>query len=132
MKYCVLSAAGNDNANDNLNNIIFIIKETKLYIPIVTQSARDNQKLSKLLIKGFERSIYWNKYRTKSENKNTTNEYRYFLESNFVKVNNSNQDAYFKRFKTRRYHLPKSIIKNYNVIINEKSFYGQPIDSNVK
>ena len=63
------------------------IKDTRVYVPVVTLSARDNQKLSKLLSKGFERSVYWNEYKTKSENKNTTNEYRYFLESNFVGVN---------------------------------------------
>ena len=45
------------------------------------------QKLSKLLSKNFKRSIYWNKYKTKSENKNAANEYRYFLKSNFVGVN---------------------------------------------
>ena len=50
-----------------------------------------------MLSKGCERSIYWNERKTKSENKNTTNEYRYFLKSNFVGVNrlfvlvNSNQ-----------------------------------------
>ena len=45
--YCVLSANGNDNANDsdNANNIIFTIKDTKLYVPAVTLS--DNQKLIK-------------------------------------------------------------------------------------
>ena len=53
----------------------------------MTLSARDNQELSKLLSKGFERSFYWNGYKTKSENKNTTNEYRYFLKSSFVGVN---------------------------------------------
>ena len=78
----VLCAAGNDNTNVNPNNIIFTIKETKLYVPVVILSARDNQKLSKLLSKGFERSVYWNEYKTTHENKNTTNEYRYFLESN--------------------------------------------------
>ena len=52
--YWVLSAAGNDNANDNDDNIIFTIKDTKLYVPVVTLSARDNQKLTKLLSKGFE------------------------------------------------------------------------------
>ena len=51
-----MSAAGNDNTNDNLNDIIFAMKNTKLYVPIVTLSARDNQKLSKLS-KGFERSF---------------------------------------------------------------------------
>ena len=87
-KHCVLAAAGNDNTNDNLNNIIFTMKDKILYVPVVTLSVKDNQKLSKLLGKGFERSVYWNEYITKSENKNTINKYRYFLESNFFRVNN--------------------------------------------
>ena len=44
-KYCVLSPASNDNnvdENANANNIIFTIKGTKLYDPIVTLLARDN------------------------------------------------------------------------------------------
>ena len=76
-KYCVLSGATiENNNNDYANNIIFTIKDTKLYVPVVTLSARGNQKLSKLLSKGFDRSVYWNEYKTKSENKNTTDEYR--------------------------------------------------------
>ena len=47
-KYCVLSAAGADNTNANPNNIIFTIKDTKLYVAVVTLSTKDNQKLSKL------------------------------------------------------------------------------------
>ena len=45
------------------------------------------QKLSKLLSKGFERSVYLNEYQTKRENKSTGNEHRYFLKPNFVGVN---------------------------------------------
>ena len=52
------------------------MKNTKLYVPVVTLSAKDNQKLSKLLSKGLGRSVYWNDYKTKSENKNRTSEYR--------------------------------------------------------
>ena len=107
-KHFVLSAAVNDNFinNDNVNNNIFTIKATKLYVTVVTLSARDNQKLSKFLSKGFERLVCWNEYKTKSENKNTRNEFRYFLGSNFVGVNRlfglvySNQDDNSKRFKT--------------------------------
>ena len=129
-KYRVLFAAGNDNVNgnDDDNNLISTIKDTKLYVPVVTLLARDNQKLSKHLSKGFEWSVYWNEYKTKSENKNTRNEYRYFLESNFVGVNRllvlvySNQDDNAKRFKVKRYYLPKGIIDNYNVIISGKVF----------
>ena len=140
-KHCVLSVASTENGvnyNNNANNIIFTIKDTKLYIPVVTLLAKDNQKLSKLLSKGFQRSFYWNKYKTKSENKNTANEYRYFLESNFVRVNRlfvlvyTNEDATSKRFKAKRYYLRKRIIDNYNVIINGKKIYGQPVHSGIK
>ena len=123
-----MPVAGSDNANgsNDDNNIIFTIKDTKLYVPVVTLSARGNQKLSKLLSEGFERSAYWNEYKTKSDNKNTTTEFRFFLESNFVGVNRlfvlvySDQDAASRRFKAERYYLPKGINDNYNVISNGK------------
>ena len=54
-KYFVLPANGDDDDDANSNKIIFIIEDTKLYVPVVTLSAKDNQELSKLLIKGFER-----------------------------------------------------------------------------
>ena len=76
-----MCANGSDNTDGNPNTIIFTIKDTKLYVPVVTLLAQNNQKLSKLFSKGFERSVYWNEYKIKSNNKNTKNEYRYFLES---------------------------------------------------
>ena len=86
-KTSVLGGNENDNADANSDNNIFTIKDTKLYVPVVTLTAKDNQKLSNLLSKRFRRLVYWNEYKTKSENKITENEYRYFLKSNFVKVN---------------------------------------------
>ena len=63
-KYCIFSRAGNenqiDNDNNNANNIVFTIKDTKLHVAVVTLSEWDNQKLSKFLSKGFERLFYWN------------------------------------------------------------------------
>ena len=59
-KHCVLTAVGTDNNDANSNNTTFIFKDTKLYVPVVTLSARDNKKLSKLLNKGFEKSVHWN------------------------------------------------------------------------
>ena len=82
--------------------------------------------------------MHWNEYKTKNKNKNTTNNYRYFWDSKFVGVKKlfvlaySNQDENAKRYKVRRYYLPKSIIKNYNVIISGKNFYDQLIDSDIK
>ena len=61
-------AAGTENnitENSNFNNIVFTIKDTKLYVPAVTLSGKDNKKLSKLLSKEFERSVYWNEYKQK-------------------------------------------------------------------
>ena len=52
--YCVFSAVGTENIineDANANNINFTIKDTKLYVPAVTLSARDNQKVSTLLSK---------------------------------------------------------------------------------
>ena len=45
---------------------------------------------------------------------------------------NSNQDGDSKIFKAQIYYLTKYVIKNYNVIINRKNFYYQPIDSDIK
>ena len=56
-KYCVLSAAGADNANANSNNIIFTIKDVELYVVVVTLSAKDNQKLSQLLSEGLKNQL---------------------------------------------------------------------------
>ena len=136
-----MSVAGNEhyvNNDDNANNVIFTIKDSKLYIPVGTLSARENKRLSAFLSKGFERSVYWNEYKTKSYNKNTINEYRYFLESNFFGANRLfvlvywNEDAASKRFKYKRYYLPTGIVNNYNVVINGKNYYDQPVDSDIK
>ena len=92
----------------------------------------------KLLSKECETSFYWNEYKTKGENWNTTNEVKYFLKSNFVQFNRlfalvyTNEDAASKRFKAKRCYLKKGNIDNYDVIINGKNFYDQQIDSDIK
>ena len=42
LKCSVSSANGNDNTDSDSNNIIFTIKDTNLYVPIVTLSTKDN------------------------------------------------------------------------------------------
>ena len=39
---------------DNTNNIIYTTKETKLYVPVVILSEKDNHKLRKLLTKSLK------------------------------------------------------------------------------
>ena len=40
----------------------FAITETKLYVPVVTLSTKDNEKLLQQLKSGFKKTIIWNKY----------------------------------------------------------------------
>ena len=42
---------GGDNTDENANNIFFTIKDTNLYVPAVTLSARDNQNHQSFVVK---------------------------------------------------------------------------------
>ena len=50
--------------------ISFKIANTKLYVPVVTLSSKDNAKLVKLLEGGFNRPVCWDEYQTKIETRN--------------------------------------------------------------
>ena len=56
-KECVLSTDAGD--------AVFIINDTKMYIPVVTLSKEDNKDFIEQQNKGFQRSIYWNEYKRK-------------------------------------------------------------------
>ena len=60
-KNCVMSTVANTT---------FKITNTKLYVPIVTLSSKDNVNLVKLLEEGFKKPVYWNEYQTKIESRN--------------------------------------------------------------
>ena len=82
---CVLTTTEVD-ANVNANgadSATFEITDAKLYVPILTLSAEDNAKLSKLLCEGFKSSIYWKKYKVINNigvNINSVNEEKYIRE----------------------------------------------------
>ena len=46
--------------------------------------------------------MYWNEYKTKNESENRANEYRYFLESNFVGVYDQPVHSDKKRYEKIR------------------------------
>ena len=54
------AAIGADANGTGADSATFKTTDAKLYVPIVTLSAEDNVKLSKLLSDGLERPIYWN------------------------------------------------------------------------
>ena len=82
-----MSATAADDNNANSNNINFTTKDTKFSVSVVLLWAKYNQELTKLLSKAFQRSVYWNEYKTKSDTKKIKNGYRYFLDSKFIGVN---------------------------------------------
>ena len=86
-KESVLST--NADAADAANNLIFIINDTKLYVPVVTLSKEDNKDFIEQQNKGFQRSIYWNEYKTKEKNEDAdANVFKYIsLDPSFKGVN---------------------------------------------
>ena len=92
-----------DCAMSTIANTKFKITNTKLSVPIVTLSSKDNVKLVKLLEEGFKRPVYWNEYQTKIETRNSdeNNLTRFPFDASFQGVrrlfvlafNNTNNDA---------------------------------------
>ena len=80
-KECVLSTDACD--------AVFIINDTKMYVPVVTLSKEDNKYFIEQQNKGFQRSIYWNEYKTKEMNDNAdANVFKYInLDPSFEGVN---------------------------------------------
>ena len=87
VKYGADTYAGGDN--DNNRETTFQITSTKLYVPIVTLSTKDNVNLAKQLNEGFKRSVYWNEYESKIETKklDANNVTRFLLDASFQGVN---------------------------------------------
>ena len=137
---CVLTSAAIDaNVNNTAaDSATFKITDAKLYVPIVTLSSEDNVKLSKLLSEGFKRPIYWNKYKIIFKNYN--DEYiRERLDASFQGVNKlfvlpyaSGADNITNETSYSRYFLPRLKIKNYNIEIDGRNFYDQPINDSIK
>ena len=134
-QHCLLiSVDGNNN-----NAVTFSITDTKLYVPKVTLSSKNTSHLSNLLSEGFKRSVFWNKYAIKNEMHN--GEIRIDLNSSIQGVNRlfvlpfaaADQDANTaNRESYRRFYLPRTSITNYNVLIDGRNFYDQPISSDTR
>ena len=108
------------------NSAKFKIVDAKLHVPIVTLSTKDSANLTKQLNEGFKRSAYWNSYEIRP-----AQVIRLFLLAYFIAAgNNAGQEAGIK--DNKNYFLPKGEIKNYNVLIDGRNFYDQPINDLMK
>ena len=130
-KECVLSTGGGD--------AVFIINDTKLHVPVVTLSKEDNKDFIEQRDKGFQRSIYWNKYKTKEINEDAdANVFKYInLDPSFQGVNRLFVMAYNRangqptRNGRIKYYLPRIHLEKY-VIIDGRNFYDNPIESDIE
>ena len=113
----------------------FKITNTKLYIPIVILSSKDNVKLVKLLEEEFKRLVYWNDYQTKIETRDLKNNNLtiFPLDAFFQGVrrlfvlafdNTDNDPKKVERNSRTNYFLPRVNITNYNVLVDGRNFYG--------
>ena len=121
----------------NGNNQVptFTITETNLYVPIVTLSTQDNAKLIPQLKSGFKRTISWNKYLVKPELLAQNPNLNHLIEPSFQGANRLfvlafENDA--QRASNKRYYITNVEMKDYNVMIDGKRFFDQPINNMIK
>ena len=113
----------------------FAITDTKLYVPVVTLSTQDNAKLLQQLKSGFKRTINWNKYESNIKTFAQNRYLNHLINPSFQGVNRlfvlsfENEND---RTSHSTYYLPKAEIKDYNVMIDGKNFFDQPINSDHK
>ena len=117
-------------AVDNPTNATFKKEDTKLYVPVVTLSTKNVTNFLEQLKSGFKRTIKWNKYRSEMTNQTKTNHLNYLIDPTFTKVNRlfvlsfENEED---RTSFSKYYVPKVEIKDFNVLIDGKSFFDVPV-----
>ena len=121
-------------------NSTFTITDAKIYVPVVTLSIEDNAKLTKLLNEGFKRSFYWNKYKLIPNKTYDQDDYiRELPDASYQGVKRlfvlayDNTGANPVTANTHRKHfLPRIKIENYNIKIDGRNIYDQPINDLIK
>ena len=110
----------------------FAITETKLYVPVVTLSTKDNEKLLQQSKSGLKKTISWSKYESSIKTFAQNRYLNYLINPSFQGVNRlfvlpfENEND---RTLHSTYCLPKVEKKDYNVMIDGRSFFDQPKNS---
>ena len=115
------------------------INDCKLYVPVVPLSKDDEIKLLTNLKSGFKREIKWNKYRSQMSTEAANNNLNLLVDPTFTNVNrlfvlsyltdNNNND---NRKSFLQFHLPRIMIKDFNVSIDKLAFFDLPIKTEVE
>ena len=108
----------------------FTITESNLYVSVVTLSTQDNAKLLPQIKNGFKRTLSWNKYLAKPELLAQDANLNHLIEPTFQSANRLFVLAFedhAQRISRKGYYIPNVEIKDYNVVIDGKIFFDQPI-----
>ena len=123
--------AGQLNRGDFPTNAVFKIKDCKFYVPVVTLSSEnDNKILLEQLKTGFKRTIKWNKYRSEMSNQTKNNNLNYLIDPTFTNLNRlfvltfEHEDD---KTSFSNIYLSKVEIKDFNVLIDGKPFLEIPV-----
>ena len=101
-----------------------------MYVSAVTLSTKDDNKLLEQLKTGFKITIKWNRYISEMTNQTKSDNLIYLIDLAFSKVNRlfvlsfKNEDD---RASFNKYYTPTVEIKDYDVVIDGKSFFDVPI-----
>ena len=100
-------------------------------VPVVTWSTQDNTTLLQQLKLGFKRTICWNKYQSDAKTYAQTDYHLVYL--HFKGINRRFVLSLGKEDDRRSHsNLPKVTIKDYNVMIDCKNFFDQPMNIDIK
>ena len=85
----VRTAGNNDNPPAIVapSKLEFQITDTKLYVPVVTLSAKDDNNFLEQLKSVFKRTIKWNKYRSEMGVQTKNSNLNYLIDPTFTKIN---------------------------------------------
>ena len=134
---CVITSMRKIQVEGNRDNsptgAKFKIKDKRLYVPVVTLSAQDDNKLLERLNPEFKRTIKGNKYKSEMSNQDKTDNLNYLVDPTFTNANKlfvlsfENQDDVTSDFK---YYTATIEITDFNVLIDGKSFFDVPVKKN--
>ena len=112
----------------------FAVTDTKLYVPVVTLSAQDNEKLLQQSKTSFKRKISWNKYQSELTKQTRDRYLNHLIDPSFRGVNrlfvlSVENDAHRRSYKW--YFLLNVEIKDYSLLTDGKNFFGHPIKNDL-
>ena len=135
-----IRAAGNNKEPPAIvatTGLEFQIKDTKLYVPVVTLSNENDNKFLEQLKSGFKGTTKWNKYRSQTTIQSNDSSLNYLIYPAFTNVKRlfvlsferieENNVKKYHRDSLSHYYVPNVEIKDFNILIDGKRVFDLPV-----